>query len=481
MTNLEWWQTLVYVILVFNIGCALLIILRGRKSATATWAWLIVLLSLPVAGLALYLLFGRELKSVRWHPTSSPRTQMLMETQQEALRHGQLFQNGRGSKQKQELVYMLLRANNSPLTEDNQVQLITDGKTKFDRLYEDIQTAQYTVYIQYYSIAPDEVGRPLIELLTEKAAQGVEVYLLYDGLGSVRLTKQLLEPLKQAGGHAEAFFPLRSALFKASFNHRNHRKLVVIDQTIAYTGGFNIGKKYVQKTKKFGYWRDSHLRLRGGSVYLLQDHFISDWNKGGQAAPLSADTTFPKVQQDEGVAMQLVPSGPDMASTQIKSGFLKMIQESQDYIYIQTPYFIPDLSMLESLRIAVLSGRDVRIMIPNKPDHLFVYWATSFFVGELLREGASVYMYEEGFLHAKTMVIDDHVSTLGTANMDIRSLRVNFELNAFIYDQPTARQMRSVFESDQTVCRELTWDEYQRRSAAVRMKENFSRLLAPLL
>ncbi|MDZ5782058.1 cardiolipin synthase [Marinococcus luteus] len=481
MTNLEWWESVGYIILLFNIGCVLLIILRGRKSATATWAWILVMLTLPLAGLMLYLLFGRELKSERWNSADAPRTQLLMDMQQNSLSQGQLFQHSQGSRQKQELVHMLLHANYSPLTEDNQVELITDGKAKFDQLYEDIQAARHSVYIQYYSIAPDEIGRPLIELLTKKADEGLDVFLLYDGLGSIKLTKQLLEPLRQAGGWAEPFFPLRSALFKASLNHRNHRKLVIIDQTTGYMGGFNIGRQYVKKTKKFGYWRDSHLRLRGGSVYLLQDYFISDWNKGGPSSSLSADTTLPKIRQENGVAMQLVQSGPDMPRSQIKGGFLKMIQEADDYIYIQTPYFIPDLSLLESLRIAVLSGRDVRIMIPNKPDHLFVYWATSFFVGELLREGASVYMYEDGFLHAKTMVIDDHVSTLGTANMDIRSLRINFELNAFMYDQPTAHKMKSVFESDQAVCRELTWDEYQKRSAAVRMKENFSRLLAPLL
>lgn len=280
----------------------------------------------------------------------------------------------------------------------------------------------------------------------------------------------------------EAFFPSKLKFINLRLNFRNHRKLVIIDGKVGYVGGFNVGDEYLGLNPKFGFWRDTHLRIEGSAVKAIQTRFILDWNQASKHHDITYQPHyFPIVETQGNIDLQIVTSGPDSEWEQIKNGYIKLISSAKKSILIQTPYFIPDASLLDALRIASLSGVDVKIMIPNKPDHLFVYWATTFNAGQLLRAGAKVYIYDNGFIHAKMIVVDEEVSSVGTANIDVRSFKLNFEVNAFIYDEGMAETLTRIFYKDVEVCRQLTIEEFEKRSKWIRFKESIARLVSPIL
>ena len=376
-----------------------------------------------------------------------------------------------------------MQTDHSVYTNDNKIEIFTDGKDKFEALFKDIAGAKKHIHVLYYIIQNDTYGNRLLDALIEKAKEGVEIRLIYDDAGSRKISKKRVKMLIEAGGQAEAFFPGKLPLINLRINFRNHRKLVIIDRKVGYLGGFNVGEEYLGLNPKFGYWRDTHLRIIGDAVNDLQSRFMLDWAQASGDKMEWTEEYFKYSQQhnEQGVGLQIVTSGPDSEREQIKKSYIRMILDAKEYIYLQTPYFIPDDSVLDAIRIASMSGVDVRVMIPNKPDHLFVYWATYSYVGELLKAGAKVFLYENGFLHAKTMVIDDRLATVGTANIDVRSFRLNFEVNAIIYHAETAVQLRDTFAADLHHSHELTLEIYNNRSLLIRFKESLSRLLSPVL
>jgi len=285
------------------------------------------------------------------------------------------------------------------------------------------------------------------------------------------------------GIHVGEFFPAILGSLQLRVNYRNHRKIVVIDGKTAFVGGFNIGREYIGLSPKFGYWRDTHLRIRGSAVLALHIRFILDWNYATKQNLFARDSyfTYRPEEKPGSEAIQIISSGPDSKWQNIRNVYLKMISKARKSIYIQTPYFIPDNAVLDALRIAAMSGVDVRVMIPCKPDHPFVYWATYSYIGDLLAAGVKCYTYDNGFLHAKGMVVDGLVSCYGTANMDIRSFKLNFEVNAVIYSIRIARQLEEIFREDLKVCTQVTEYLYGKRSCLVRIREQFSRLFSPVL
>src|SRR5699024_4293722 len=247
-----------------------------------------------------------------------------------------------------------------------------------------------------------------------------------------------------------------------------------------YIGGFNIGDEYLGESEKFGYWRDTHLRVTGDAVKTMQTRFILDWNQASRNHIGYDERYF--IGGDKGDAgMQIVSSGPDQEWEQIKYGYIKMILNAKEYVYLQTPYFIPDESLMAALRIAALSGVKIKLMIPNKPAHIFVYWATLSYIGKLLIEGAEVYLYQNGLLHATPIVGDGNISSVGTTNIDVRSFRLNFEVNASVYDVPIAKKLEEAFERDVLLSTQMTKHLYEQRSLGIKFKESISRLLSPIL
>lgn len=477
-----------YVLMFFsilNILLAAIIVFKERRDASSTWAWLLVLVFIPLGGFFLYLMLGQNLNRHRlfhWDDRKKLGLEQMLKKQITHIRDGSFEFSSEPERASQDLIYMQLLNNEAPFTSDNAVDIYTTGGEKFKNLLHDIDQAQNHIHLQYYIIKKDNLGKRIRDALIEKAKQGVKVRVLYDELGSRTLPNNFFADLRKAGGEVEVFFPSKFAFINFRMNYRNHRKIVIIDGKIGYVGGFNIGDEYLGLSPRFGNWRDTHLRIQGKAVLSMQTRFILDWNQASYGHDIDYDPVlYPNEDAKGTVGMQIVTSGPESEWPQIKDGYIKMISMAKKSITIQTPYFIPDASLLDTLRIACHSGVNVNIMIPNKPDHLFVYWASLSNIGGLLKAGANVYIYDNGFIHAKSIVVDDEISSVGTANFDIRSLKLNFEINAFIYNKDVAKQLIDAFQEDVKLSRKLTWEEYQHRSRWIRFRESISRLLSPIL
>lgn len=478
-------NTLAIILFIVNLLLATVLIFIERKDATSTWAWLLVLYFIPFLGFIIYLLIGQTLsrrKMFEWEGIQKIGIESVIEEQKEHIKDPDFAFNEPVVDESRDLIYMMLINNDAILTKNNEVRLFTDGHEKFEQLLLDIKNAKSFIHMQYYIFRNDEIGKKIIRALTARAREGVKVRFLYDDLGSRSLKRKHLSELEQAGGEIGVFFPSKLSPVNLRLNYRNHRKLINIDGSLGYVGGFNVGDEYLGKSKKFGYWRDTHLRLKGPAVHSIQTRFILDWNQAAKNYHISyEDRYFPTIESTGSTPIQMVSSGPDSEWEQIKSGYLKMIMKAEDSIYIQTPYFIPDQTLLDALKVACLSGINVQIIIPNKPDHMFVYWATLSHVGELLKVGAKVYTYENGFIHAKTLIVDRKISSVGTANIDMRSFKLNFEVNAFIYEKELAEKLLAKFDEDLKLSKLYTLEIYEQRPKWIRFKESISRLLSPIL
>lgn len=472
-------------LLIINLILAVIIVFFQRKDPKSVWAWLLILYFIPVLGFIFYLLIGTDM-----HKQKMFRTKEIEDKLSDAIRHQETIIRNQElavaypeMKDYGDLVLYHLHVSNAILTDDNEVKFFVDGKEKFASLLEDLKKAESSIHIQYYIIKDDEVFRPILEVLEQKASEGVEVRILFDGMGGRFVKSSKWKQIRAKGIQVAEFFPAVFGRLQLRANYRNHRKIVVIDGKIGYVGGFNLAREYVGLDKKFGYWRDTHMRIVGSAVSSLQVRFILDWNFAWKGNMLSFEGYLaePDVTPRAGCPMQIVTSGPDSLEQSIRNTYLRLIHKAKHSIYIQTPYFIPDEAIMSALGIAVNSGVEVIIMIPCKPDHPFVYWATYSYVGELVLQGAKCYTYMDGFLHAKGIIVDEMVLSYGTANMDIRSFSLNFEVNAIIYDEDKAKEMAGYFKEDLKKSKLITRNIYLGRSLPVRIKEQVSRLLSPLL
>lgn len=472
--------------LLLNFSFITYMIFVEHKDVTTTWAWLMVMLFIPFVGFILYLFFGQSMKKRKMfnRKEEADRYMHLLHTQIHKDSCKCCNPKSCPNCYDYHVLHFLLSGHESIYTCDNEITLFTHGQDKFDALIKDIQDAKQYIHLEYYIIHDDHLGRTFKDLLIQKAIEGVEVCLLYDGMGCLKTPKRYFKELIEAGVLVTCFSPPFRPWINLQFNYRNHRKLCIIDDTISYIGGFNVGDEYLGKCKKMGYWRDTHLKMTGSSALICNLQFLLDWRFATNQTHYLDNYKVPPLLplcHATGAVIQLVSSGPDSKYPTIRNGYIKMINEARSSIWIQTPYFVPDEALLTALKLASLSGLDVRIMIPNKPDHLFVYWATYSYIGELLSSGAKAYTYEKGFLHCKTIVIDETISSVGTANFDMRSLKLNFEMNAFIYDKSFAKKLSEAFEDDLVYCKELTYSIYQARSKKIMFKESIARLFSPML
>lgn len=461
---------------------------RNRDIAVI-WAWLLVLISLPGIGWVIYLFLGRKISKediFNLREQSKVGLPQYLNAQYDLVKE-QLLQfkeidfNKKKNK-RYELAKLFLKVNQPPISNDNEVEFLVDGEEKFRQLIEDIKKAQHHIHICYYIFRGDKIGKAIVAALEERARNGVEVRVMYDAVGARTLKKSLFKKLEEYGGETQTSFASKVHLLNIRLNYRNHRKIVVIDGEVGYTGGFNVGDDYLSEYEHMGYWRDTHLKIRGSAVHQLQERFIIDWNASKKVDLLAYELDyFPEIVSKGDKEIQIVSSGPDTEDEAIKKGFLKMISLAKDSIYIQTPYFIPDDALKETLQLALLSGVEVKIMIPNKPDHPFIYQATLSYVEELMNMGAEIYIYDKGFLHAKTIVVDEELLSIGTANFDIRSFKLNFEVNAFLYDRDLSKEQVKYFEEDIQVSFKLTQEYIDTYSLWDRFKQQFSRLLSPIL
>lgn len=472
-------------LLVINCILSVVIIFFQRKNPTAVWTWLLLLYFIPIVGFILYLLIGGDMYKRRMFRTKEVEDQIheAIRGQEARIRTKTLWKEYPNLKKYSDLIYYNLESADVMLTDNNRIKIFTDGNEKFDALLEDMRQAQKSIHIQYYIIKNDVLFARIKEVLREKAKAGVEVRILYDGMGGRFVSRKCWKELNGDGIWTAVFFPPLLGRLNLRMNYRNHRKIAVIDGRIGYVGGFNIGKEYIGLDEKFGYWRDTHLRIEGLAVSQLQLRFILDWNYAARENLLQDDNEYFAATEDRigSSGVQIVSSGPDSAMQNVRNNYLRLIHKAERSIYIQTPYFVPDEAVYSALLVAVYSGVDVNIMIPCKPDHPFVYWATYSYIGDLVMAGAKCYTYDNGFLHAKGLVVDEQVLCYGTANMDIRSFKLNFEVNAVVYDEKEAEKMVEAFRKDLAVCTQITKERYTSRKLYIRVKEQVSRLLSPLL
>ncbi|MTI96396.1 MAG: cardiolipin synthase [Firmicutes bacterium] len=474
---MPWLNLFVALLYLVNMGLAVLLVFFERRNPTTTWLWLMVLLFLPIIGFVLYLFIGQDLRKQKIFAkkqVSDHMQSLACPLSQQSTPPTEVLLN-------RDVIRFHQSGSRSHLTTDNAVTIYDDGKEKFAALKAAIAGARQFVHLEYYIIRNDKLGREILALLTKKAATGIAVRVLYDGMGGIRLPKNFFRELIAAGGQVACFFPPFIPYLNLRVNYRNHRKICVVDGDIAFIGGFNIGDEYLGLSTRFGYWRDTHLSIRGGAVNCLNLRFMADWQFASREEKDLDSGWFPAQQPAGNTSIQIVSSGPDHKWSPVRDGYMKLINNAQRRISIQTPYFIPDDSILAALRVAALSGVDVRIMIPNKPDHPFIYWATLSHIGTLLKAGVRCYTYEKGFIHSKVVAVDSSVASVGTANMDIRSFEMNFEINAFIYDSAVCSELEAQFDRDIADSSELTLERYQKLPLKVKFKESVSRLLSPLL
>jgi len=468
-----------------NMVLSVVIIFFQRRRPATVWAWLLVLYFIPILGFGLYLLLGQDHRKTRMFRTKEIEEELKYAVwkQEESLSRNQMRFRDEQMQQFQSLILYNLNAAEAVLTDNNDVQIYTDGLEKFDALAAEMERAEKYIHIQYYIIRNDAVWQKLEEVLVRKIQQGVKVRVLYDGMGSRSTKKKDWERIRQLGIEVGEFFPALLGKLHMRLNYRNHRKIVVIDGKVAFLGGFNIGAEYVGADKKFGYWRDTHLCIEGAAVTSLAVRFAMDWNYAAKQNLFLEDTLFevPQYERKGKIPIQIISSGPDSLKQEIRNNYLKLINEAKDHIYIQSPYFIPDETIVNALVMAAEAGVEVKIMIPCKPDHPFVYWASYSYMGEMLEAGAKCFTYKNGFLHAKMVTIDGLVSCCGTANMDIRSFQLNFEVNATIYSTNTTQKLEEAFQQDLKKAEEIHLGVYRKRSVMIRAKEQISRLLSPIL
>ena len=456
-----------------NIVLIVVVVCFQRKEPVNAMAWVLCFIILPVLGPLIYIVFGLGLK----HKTKKK----YIEKMNASLNFSINLKNAAEPEKYSHMIKYFKNTAHSVYTDKNEVKVYTEAEDKYNDLLKDIENARETVNLLYFIIHNDEIGTKLLNLLEKKADQGVQVRFLYDGFGSILTPYRTFKRLKNhPNGHVAAFFPLR--LFSYSLiNHRNHRKLAIIDGEIAYMGGMNIGDEYMGK-KKPSPWRDTHMRILGEAVLDVQRIFCLDWEfTTGEKITENSKLFFKKPKPvNNNLPMQIVASGPDSTCEEIKCGIIKMISHARDYAFLQTPYFAPDMPFLDAIKSAAKSGVDVRVMIPSVPDKKYVYYTTMSYMDELMEAGVKVYRYP-GFIHSKTLVCDDEVSTIGTTNIDTRSFLLHFEINAFMYSRVEAVKNRNIFLKDQEKSSELTIEEYKKRGLANIMKEGFFRLFAPIM
>ena len=452
----------------------IVIVLLDNRNPVKTMAWILVLVFLPVVGLAFYFFFGRNTRKERLISKKGfsrlSKRPMAEYQAQEAL--GDF--TGRN-----QLIPFFHRVSNALPFEGNDVQVFTDGYSMYQELFRRIAKAKHHIHLEFYIFENDAVGRLLRDLLIDKAREGVSVRLLYDDVGCWDVNPMFYDEMLCEGIEVRSFLKVRFPQFTSKVNYRNHRKLAIIDGKVGFIGGMNIALRYL-KGVPWGVWRDTHICLKGKAVYGIQTAFLTDWFAVDRTLLTSAQY-FPKMDSVGTSVAQIVTSDPVGEWHDIMLGLVKAISCAQRYIYVETPYFLPTEQVMAAFQTAALSGVDVRLMIPKKADAFITHKGTMSYLDELMKSGVKVYFYRAGFLHSKLWVADDEWASVGSTNLDFRSFEHNFEANAFFYDEKTVCTLKEIFLEDMKKCMTLSQKIWDKRSFKNKIVESVVRLLAPLL
>lgn len=471
----SWLVILLFALYVAMIVSSVVVVLKENRNPIRALSWVVALIFLPGIGLVFYLFFGRSLKGLTMISRHNKRKLMHRHTPKRA-------DIGEYDIIPEVKSLMKLSHNlcGSPLTVNNEIDIFTDGLSKFDSLKHDLKNAQKSILLQYYIFLDDTIGNEIADILIDRARNGVAVKVIYDHVGSFSAKKSFFKRMEAAGVETHPFFRVNFPQLANRINWRNHRKIVVIDGEIGYIGGMNIADRYIDGLQDGEVWRDTHFRVKGDIVESLLYSFAIDWNF------LKKKQYIPQVEPVRGVTpnstgVQLVTSGPTDRWNNLSLVFLKAILSARKSVYIQTPYFLPTDALMNALQAAALAKIDVRIMMPEKTDSALLHYASFSYVTQCLKAGIKVYLYTPGMLHAKAMMIDDTLVTAGSTNFDFRSFENNFECNLLIYDKSINEKMREIFFDDLKRCRKVGLEQWRKRPLTQRLLESLLRPISPLL
>lgn len=485
------------IVYVANFFAIVAIVFFRRKQISASYAWIMVLIFLPVVGFVLYYFFGSTMRLEtlsRCAELDSAEEEYMNELKShiKGLQNaGEIFEGTKMAEYHDMILSNALNAG-SYFTVDNNVKLLINGQEKFPMLFEEMKKAEKSICVSYFIFKThDEIGKEFLKILEDKAAEGVEVRLIYDGLGCLKTRMKDFSRLVSLGGKVQRFMPsmIRTLI---TANYRLHRKMVIIDGNICYTGGINVGDDYLGRYSHITPWRDTSVRFTGSSVRDMTFIFLKDWIFCAKQNRLYRDefsipehvekvrnSYFPVHRKEGNMACQVIEGEPTDKHPGHRDSYFKIVTSAKKYLYIQTPYFVPDEGLMDAVRIAARSGVDVRVMIPGIADKAYVYKVTLSFVQDLLEAGARVYRYN-GFIHSKTIVADDFITSVGTTNFDIRSFKLDYEVNLLTYDRDLAVQSREVFLKDIEDSEEIIYEEFMKRGAVEYLLESIFRFFAPL-
>lgn len=470
-------------IYLFTIFFVVALVIHEKRDPVKTMSWVLVIILLPIIGIIFYFVFGQNYRKQKIFSRKGLKDlEFIDNIQEEQL--ASLSKNRLGKNVRPEfrpIINLLLNNSKSLYTENNEVTVLNDGKETFESILGAIEKASVYIHLEYYIFSDDKIGTKLQQLLIRKANEGVEVCLIYDDVGSWYLKKTFIDEMRQVGIEVYPFMEVRFPWFTRKVNFRNHRKIVVVDGGVAFVGGVNVADRYIEGDPVLGYWRDTHLKLRGDAVHLLSIVFQMDWFFVSGKTFEPREKYLPLTERIGDTPVQICSAGPDSDWASIMQAYFSAISKAKRHIYISTPYFMPNESILTAIKTAALSGVDVRIMIPHKSDSKIVYWSTLSYLTEMLDAGVKFYFYEKGFNHSKIMMVDSAFASVGTANLDIRSFEDNFEVSAFIYDDAVAKELEQQFHKDLLNCRLITLHYWERRPFINGLKEGVARLFSPLL
>ena len=456
------------------------VVVSENRNPVKTLAWITVLILLPVVGIILYIFFGRSLRHVRMI-SRKKRHRLTSRDDIKHLMHPQpVIHYDTIKSERQQMINLVSSIHGSPLLANNEVEIFTNGKDKFDAFKRDLLAAEKYIHIQYYIIENDTIGNEIGDILKQKVQEGVTVRVLYDHVGSFHFDMSYFKKLRKAGVEVYPFMKITFPEFANRINWRNHRKITVIDGKVGYIGGMNIADRYIDGGK-MKHWRDTHLRVTGDIVAALQVSFAIDWNfMKRELIEVPVETVKPGSISNP-IGMQLVTGGPTSQWVNMAFVFQKAIDSARKCIYIQTPYFLPSDSLLKALQVAALSKVDVRLMIPRKPDSILLRYASYSYVKQCLDSGIKIYFYEPGMLHSKVVVIDDDFVTTGSTNFDFRSFEHNFECNVLLYSQEFNNRMKEAMLVDMKESTRINLRHWRKRPVWQKAVESIVRLFGPLL
>ena len=453
------------------------IVLSENRNPVKSLAWVTVLLLLPVVGIVLYIFFGRNIRNTRMISRSKRRRLNRAE-------YNRQTDSGRKNLEEnsQQHIRLAKSLTGAQFYPGNDITVFTNGKSKFTALEADLRNATRYIDLQYYIFQDDNIGNRIAEILEEKARQGLPVRIIYDHVGSIKTSRKFFRRLRESGVQCYPFFRVAFPPFGTRINWRNHRKLAVIDGRVGYIGGMNVADRYIDGGKKFSVWRDDHLRVTGPAVRAIQYSFAVDWCfMGGDN--MDDDTFRPDCGDENSGKMGavVVTSGPTSQWSNIEVMFHKAIASARKRIFIQTPYLLPTEGLLKALQSASLARVDVRIMLPRRSDSMMLRFASFSYIKECLQSGIKIYLYEPGMLHAKSILIDDEIASVGSTNFDFRSFEHNFEANMFVYSKEFNTRLADIFLMDQRQCTRVMRATWNRRPYSEKVFESILRLLSPIL